>query len=89
VLNRAMLLGDGKVVEIEIRGQQAGAKTDPLHDLPPFEGTPPSLQEVEDQHILRVLLWTEGNKRKAAQVLGIGEKTLYDKLGRMLKREDG
>lgn len=89
VLNRAMLLGDGKVVEIEIRGQQAGAKTDPLHDLPPFEGTPPSLQEVEDQHILRVLLWTEGNKRKAAQVLGIGEKTLYDKLGRMLKRDDG
>lgn len=87
VLNRAMLLGDGKTIEVEIRGQ-GGAKADPLTDLPPFEGTPPSLQDMEDQHILRVLLWTEGNKRKAASVLGIGEKTLYDKLGRMLKRAD-
>ncbi|MEO7995137.1 MAG: helix-turn-helix domain-containing protein, partial [bacterium] len=63
-------------------------KVDPrFADLKPFEGTPPTLQDMEDEHILRVLLWTEGNKRKAAQVLGIGEKTLYDKLGRMIKRE--
>lgn len=85
VLNRAMLLGDGKALEVSLG--PAEPKADPLADLPPFVGTPPTLQEVEDQHILRVLLWTEGNKRKAAQVLGIGEKTLYDKLGRMLKRE--
>lgn len=87
VLHRAMLLGDGANLEAEVKGSGSSAADQRFAELKPFEGTPPQLVEVEEEHILRVLLWCEGNKRKAAQVLGIGEKTLYDRLSRMLKRE--
>ena len=38
------------------------------------------LSEVEKQYIQRVLEETEGNKAKAASVLGISRETLYQKL---------
>ncbi len=38
------------------------------------------LEEVEKEHILKILKQTEGNKTKAANMLGIGLTTLYRKL---------
>ncbi|MFK7738738.1 MAG: helix-turn-helix domain-containing protein [Planctomycetota bacterium] len=38
------------------------------------------LAEVEKRHIMRVLSSTGGNKTRAARVLGIDTKTLYNKL---------
>ena len=38
------------------------------------------LEEIEKLHIVRVLEETEGNKSKAAEILGIGLTTLYRKL---------
>lgn len=38
------------------------------------------LAEVEKRHILRVLASTGGNKTRAAKILGIDTKTLYNKL---------
>jgi DNA-binding NtrC family response regulator len=38
------------------------------------------LAEIEKRHILRVLASTGGNKTRAARVLGIDTKTLYNKL---------
>jgi len=38
------------------------------------------LVEIEKRHILRVLSSTGGNKTKAARILGIDTKTLYNKL---------
>ena len=38
------------------------------------------LAEVETRHIMRVLASTSGNKTRAARVLGIDTKTLYNKL---------
>ena len=38
------------------------------------------LAEIEKRHILRVLNSTEGNKTRAAKILGIDTKTLYNKL---------
>lgn len=38
------------------------------------------LAEVEKRHIQRVLASTNGNKTRAARVLGIDTKTLYNKL---------
>ena len=40
-----------------------------------------SLDEVEKRHIRQVLQAVDGNKRKAAQILGVDRTTLYRKLG--------
>jgi DNA-binding protein Fis len=41
-----------------------------------------SLDEVERQHILRVMDAVRGNKTLAANILGLDRKTLYRKLER-------
>jgi transcriptional regulator with GAF, ATPase, and Fis domain len=41
-----------------------------------------TLAEVEKRHILRVLAANDGNKSRAARVLGVDAKTLYNKLNR-------
>jgi len=38
------------------------------------------LEEVEKQHIARTLELVDGNREKAAELLGIGERTLYRKI---------
>ncbi len=39
-----------------------------------------SLEEIEREHIMKVLRETEGNQSRASQILGIDRKTLYLKL---------
>jgi two-component system NtrC family response regulator len=39
-----------------------------------------SLKEIERQHILAVMQYVNGSRTRAAQILGIGRKTLYRKL---------
>ena len=41
---------------------------------------PPSLSDVERQHLEEVLRFTGGNKARAARILGITAATLYNKL---------
>jgi two-component system, NtrC family, response regulator AtoC len=36
-----------------------------------------SLEELEKQHIQAVLRATQGNKKRAAQILGINRRSLY------------
>ena len=43
-----------------------------------------TLGEVEEEHILRVLESTDGNKTQAAAILGIDRKTLREKLKRII-----
>ena len=58
-----------------------------LHDGGPLdparpsgaEGPPLSLVELEQRHILRVLAHTRGHQGKAARILGISRKTLWEK----------
>jgi len=49
---------------------------------------PPTLAEVEAEHITEVLAIAEGNKTEAARILGISRKNLYEKLARKRKDED-
>ena len=44
------------------------------------EWRPEALDEVQRKHILRVLEHTGGNKKRAAEILGIERCTLYSKL---------
>lgn len=53
-----------------------------LQEKQEFADTPNrSLAEVEWEHIQRVLSATHGNRREAAKILGIGQATLYRRLG--------
>ena len=51
-----------------------------LADASPEEVLKLTLAEVEKRHIQRVLASTGGNKTRAARILGIDTKTLYNKL---------
>ena len=50
----------------------------PAHLLPP--GPLTTLEDVERQHIVRVLTDVKGHRGRAAEILGIDPKTLYRKI---------
>ena len=75
-INRHFIVsGEG----IEIRPL---AGTSPLNEYPP-EGKFPTLLEVEQEYVQRVLAHVAGNKSRAAQVLGIDRVSLWRKLKRL------
>jgi DNA-binding NtrC family response regulator len=57
-------------------GQGAGSPPQPTAS----GSQPPTLYELERQHILRVLSEAGGNRERAAAILGISARTLYRKL---------
>ena len=65
-----------------------------LQDLPEVLRSPSATVEIDDEelvsmetiqqrHLLRVLNRVEGNKAKAAEILGVGRNTVYQILGRI------
>jgi hypothetical protein len=68
-------------------GEDLRADSVPHHVERPSELSPadvlPTLTEVERDHIVRVLLATDGNKVRAAQVLGISRGTLLPQTRRV------
>jgi DNA-binding NtrC family response regulator len=75
VLEQAIILGDGKKIvpsdlPPDVRKRGRGKMVFRLKPL----------SEVEKQYIFRTLEETEGNKAKAASILGISRETLYQKL---------
>jgi DNA-binding NtrC family response regulator len=81
VLERAMILADGPAIRPEHLWIEARSTPPPPGALAPApeEG---SLAELEKQVIERALLAVNGNRRLAAAKLGIGLRTLYEKLRR-------
>jgi DNA-binding NtrC family response regulator len=83
VLERAVILADGPLITpaqlwMEPAEGEAPAPGDPI-DLPADTG---SLAELERETIARTLLAVGGNRKLAAARLGIGLRTLYEKLKR-------
>jgi transcriptional regulator with PAS, ATPase and Fis domain len=70
-----------------------------LQDMPEaFQGSSPAplveeeefltLAEVQQRHVLRVLSMVNGNKAKAAQILGVGRNTIYQLLNRIATKPE-
>ncbi|MCE5249187.1 sigma-54 dependent transcriptional regulator [bacterium] len=73
----------GEIRELLFENRIVHAETDypPIREVVPIEnGNEPTLEELERQAIIDALDHTRGNRRKAARLLGIGERTLYRKL---------
>ncbi len=89
----------GNVRELENVIQQLLVLSDEVlidvPDLPAFmrytvsrdEGVEKTLREVEEVHIEGVMAHVQGNKTRAAAILGIDRKTLREKLSQMGERE--
>jgi DNA-binding NtrC family response regulator len=82
ILERAVLLEDGDLLlpehlPPEIAGERTGAR------VPREPAGYQTLAQIEEQHIRDVLRLTEGNKSRAARILGIARPTLIEKIKRM------
>ncbi len=74
-LERALILADGRTLSLEhFAFEDAGA--------PPTLESSSSLEDLEKAAIVRALASASGNRKQAASALGIGLRTLYDKLKR-------
>src|SRR5262249_23981361 len=74
VLERAVILADG--------GEVQAAHLGIADSAPAPTQQPRTLDAVERQAIELALKAADGNRRRAAETLGIGLRTLYDKLKR-------
>jgi DNA-binding NtrC family response regulator len=77
-IERAVILAAGDVLDVaDVAGSRrpslAATVLDPSEDVP-------TLDELERSHILHVLQLCEGQKTRAAQLLGINRTTLWKKL---------
>jgi two-component system response regulator FlrC len=79
VLERAAILSDGATVAPEHLWLEPSA---PVAEAGGGAQSVRLLAEVERDAIARALGSVGGNRRRAAELLGIGERTLYDKLKR-------
>lgn len=84
VIGHACMMVEGDLIDIDDlpEGLQTPGDTDTVHGEPLL-----SLEEVQKQHILRVLEAVGGHKARAAEILGIGRATIYQMLSKM--RIDG
>ena len=80
-VERAVILAQGRMITVDdlpdaVKG--AETETDAKKTVELEIGT--TMDEVEKHLILETLNYTRGDKSRAAQILGIGRKTLYRKL---------
>ena len=75
VLERAAILADGPLLRAEHIWLDPEAEK-------PAATSGATLADLERDAIVRTLAAVDGNRRRAAEILDIGERTLYDKLKR-------
>src|SRR3989449_4256908 len=88
MLERAMTFNDTGVIqleELEFGEPENSAPTEPSPgpSARPLPEGAASLDAMERQHIIKILKETGGNKKKAAEILGIERRTLYNKAKRL------
>jgi DNA-binding NtrC family response regulator len=86
-VERAVILCDGDVIDREhLPTDMVGAREETQMLRMPL-GLP--LKEIEKEYILSSLQKMNHNKSRTAQILGISEKTLYNKLNRYNAQKEG
>jgi DNA-binding NtrC family response regulator len=82
VMERAFAFCDNGLIGVDdLELEPSGPASDDLEaENAPRNG---SLEEMERDHILKTLRETGGNKKKAAEILGIERRTLYNKARRL------
>jgi transcriptional regulator with GAF, ATPase, and Fis domain len=84
-LERAITFNDTGVIQVS--EMEFGEPEEPDEPIAAVSATasasPQSLDEMERDHIIRVLRETGGNKKRAAEILGIERRTLYNKAKRL------
>jgi len=76
IIERAAILAEGTTITPDLLPREFHQETTADSDIT----TKSPLKKVERTHIKRVLKNVEGNKTKAAEILGIGTSTLYRKI---------
>ncbi|MBA3453945.1 MAG: sigma-54-dependent Fis family transcriptional regulator [Deltaproteobacteria bacterium] len=80
-IERAVILSSGEALDVADVSSHTGRVAIATSGLSTFAGDHvPTLDELERTHILRVLELCEGQKTKAASMLGINRTTLWKKL---------
>lgn len=79
VLERGLILADGDVISTRALPRELCDPSETVIEDRPFL----PLRAVEQQHIRAVLQYVNGSRTRAAEILGIGRKTLYRKLREM------
>ncbi|MDP6438533.1 MAG: sigma 54-interacting transcriptional regulator [Candidatus Brocadiia bacterium] len=86
VVERMVIMGEEEVLEADLLPPELkeAVRTEPAVRQPADVGTTAMqpLEQVEKRYILEVLRRTNGNKKKAAEILGMDRSTLYAKLKR-------
>jgi len=77
VIERAVLMSSGSVVNPEVYSVETEEQENPL---PLHQATREVTENVERQKIMEALHKAEGNRSRAARLLGISRATLYEKL---------
>jgi two-component system response regulator FlrC len=83
VLERAAILAEGDTISADHLWLEAAAA--PTQEVATQEVKP--LVEMERDAIIRALSRVDGNRRRAAELLGIGERTLYTKIKKLAIEE--
>jgi DNA-binding NtrC family response regulator len=81
VIERALIVCEGRTIRKNDLPEDFRAATSPDGGFVKIR-LGASLDEVEKEMITRTLEFTGGNKTRAADVLGVSAKTLYNKLER-------
>jgi len=81
VLERGAVVAQGHLIQLPDLGLDAAGATG-AKGAWNGRSEPPSLDEVEKQHIGAVLQFTGGNVTQSARILGIDRVTLYNKIRR-------
>jgi transcriptional regulator with GAF, ATPase, and Fis domain len=89
MLERTMTFNDTGVIQLEelefgeTKVDVGAIEASPAVPARPLPAVQASLDSMEKEHIIKILKETGGNKKKAAEILGIERRTLYNKAKRL------